>query len=180
MSLFQVLSKDEVSSKNKIQFDRMRNSLGKIPNLYTVLANSENALEAYLDLEGMPTSLTNKQVEAVNLAVSEVNKCVYCLSAHTVVAKMSGFTDKQAAELREGKASFDPSLDILVKMARDLTVKRGHIAPALVEEFLKAGYSKENLVDVIMLVGDRTISNLLHAVSKVPVDFPLAPGLSEN
>lgn len=180
MSFFQVLSKDEVSSKNRSQFDRMKNSLGKVPNLYTVLANSENALEAYLDLEDMPTSLTNKQMEAVNLVVSQVNQCVYCVSAHTVVAKMNGFTDEQAAELREGRASFDHSLEVLVKLAKDLTVKRGHVDPTIVGEFLEEGYTKENLIDVIMLVGDRTISNLLHAVSKVPVDFPLAPGISGN
>lgn len=177
MSTFNVLSREEVSPKNQQRFDKIKAAFGKVPNLYTVLAYSENALETYFNLETAPTSLTARQAEVVNLAVSEANECAYCLSAHTVIAKMNGFTDEQASELRKGTASFDKSLEPLAKLAKGLAEHKGFVNGSVIEEFLQSGYTKENLMDVIMLVGDRTISNILHAVSKVSIDFPLAPGL---
>lgn len=155
----------------------MKRQLGMVPNLYTVLAHSENALESYLNLENASTSLSVKEVETVNLVVSQVNSCVYCLSAHTVIAKHAGFSGDNIINIRNGKQTGDNKLDVLSKITRALTEKRGHVEDELLEEFFQAGYNKENLVDVIMLIGDRTISNILHAVSKVKVDFPLAKEL---
>lgn len=174
---FSILKKEDVSVKNQQLFEQMEKSFGKVPNLYNVLAYSENALDAYLKLEGSPTSLSEKEVEAINLVVSEDNSCVYCLSAHTVIASKAGISEEQSLEIRSGRASFDTKLDALVKLTRAITEQRGHINNALVGEFFEAGYTKENLVDVLMLIGDRTISNLLHAITQVPVDFPLAKKL---
>jgi len=179
MATFSVLSREEVSPKNQVTFDKIKAAFGKVPNLYSVFAYSGNALETYFNLETAPTSLTSRQAEVVNLAVSEVNECAYCLSAHTVIAKMNGFTDEQAAELRKGAASFDKSLDALARLTKALAENKGFVNDSLIEGFFDAGYTKENLIDVIMLIGDRTISNILHAVSKAPIEFPLAPGLKE-
>lgn len=177
-NLFSVLGKEDVSDKNRQLFEQMEKAFGKVPNLYSVLAYSENALASYLKLEGSPTSLNNKEVEAVNLVVSEVNSCVYCLSAHTIIARKAGISELQSIEVRSGGATFDSKLDALVRLTKSVTEKRGHIDTMLLNEFFEAGYTKENLVDVLMLIGDRTISNLLHAVAQVPVDFPLAKELA--
>ena len=156
----------------------MEHSFGKVPNLYNILAYSANALEAYLKLEGSPTSLNSKEMEAVNLVVSEVNACIYCISAHTMMARNTGISEEQSMLIRAGSAPFDVKLDALVKLTKAITEKRGHIDKVLLQNFFDAGYTKENLVDLLMLIGDRTISNLLHAVTQVSVDFPLAKKLA--
>lgn len=178
MKQFNVPKREEVSSNNQVLFDKMQKGLGMVPNLYAVFAYSENALETYLNLENAPTSLTSKQVEAINLIVSEINHCSYCLAAHTVIAKGAGFSKEQTMETRSGSASFDPSLDALTKLAKSIVSDKGHVDPTLIEAFFEAGYTKENLVDTILAVGYRTITNYLHAITKVPVDFPKAPDLS--
>lgn len=172
--IFSILKKEEVSDKNKELFEKMEHSFGKVPNLYNVIAYSEHALAAYMQLEGGPTSLSNKEAEAINLVVSEVNNCIYCLSAHTIIAKSAGISGEMALEIRAGHVPSDEKLDRLVKLTKAITENRGHIDEFLLALFFEAGYTKENLVDLIMLIGDRTISNLLHAVTQVPVDFPLA------
>lgn len=178
MEHFKILSRDEVSPKNQALYDKMKSQLGMVPNLYTVLANSENALESYLNLENAPTSLTATETEVINLVVSQINSCNYCLSAHTVIAKHAGLNNEDIISVRSGNQLGDSKLDVLSRVTKSLTELRGHIDSALLEEFFNAGFTKENLVDVIMLIGDRTISNLLYAVSNVKVDFPLAPVLS--
>lgn len=173
---FNVPQREEVSSKNQQLFDEMKQAIGLVPNLYATFAYSDHALEAYWKVENAPTSLSAREVEAVNLVVSQVNQCVYCLSAHRLVAKSTGFTEEEVAALREGRAT-DPKLHALAQLAKSITEHQGHIDPAYVEAFFAAGYSKKNLIDTIMLIGIRSITNLLHAVTKVPVDFTLAPGL---
>lgn len=148
-----------------------------VPNLYATYAHSENALGNYLALSRAKTSLNAKQKEVVNLAVSQVNDCLYCLAAHTAIGKMNGFSEAQILELRAGKASFDPKLDALAKLARNMTENRGATDANVAEYFLNSGWTKENLIDTIVLIGDKTISNYLHKTTDVPVDFPAAQPL---
>ena len=177
MSTFNVPKREEVSENNQAIFDNLENALGFVPNLFATYAHSKNALENYLNLSNAPTSLKAKEKEVVNLAVSEVNQCIYCLSAHTAIGKMNGFDDAQILELRGGKASFDSRLDALAKLAKNLTENRGAADETVLENFFNQGWTKENLIDTIVLVGDKTIANYLHKTTKVAVDFPEAAPL---
>ncbi|MDP5158530.1 MAG: carboxymuconolactone decarboxylase family protein [Flaviramulus sp.] len=177
MSTFNVPTRDQVSENNQVIFDNLNKALGFVPNLFATYANSDTALENYLNFANAKTSLTSKEKEVVNLAVSEVNNCIYCLSAHTAIGKMNGFSDDQILELRAGQASFDNKLDALARLARNITENRGRTDAEVLKNFFNAGYSKGNLIDTISLVGDKTISNYVHSTTQVPVDFPLAQPL---
>ena len=177
MSTFNVPTRDEVSENNQVIFDNLNKALGFVPNLYATYAHSDTALENYLNFANAKTSLTAKEKEVVNLAVSQVNNCIYCLSAHTAIGKMNGFTDDQILELRAGEASFNNKLDALARLAKNITENRGRTDVNVLENFFNAGYSKGNLIDVISLVGDKTISNYIHSTTQVPVDFPVAQPL---
>lgn len=178
MSQFTVPSRDQVSPANQAIFDQMQKKLGMVPNLYATFALSETALPTYLALQNAKSSLSGKAREVVNLVVSQVNECAYCLAAHTVVGKMMGFSDAQIMEIRNGRASFDPRLDGLARLARNIVERRGHAEPALVAAFLAAGWTRENLVDATLAIGDKIISNYLHSTTEIPVDFPPAPPLA--
>jgi AhpD family alkylhydroperoxidase len=177
MTVFTVPTRDEVSPVNQALFDNLKKGVGMVPNLYATLAYSEHALGSYMAFQGAKSSVTGKAREVVNLVVSQVNACEYCLAAHTAIGKMSGFTDAQVLEIRSGKASFDGKLDALARLVKSIAVQRGHADPALVDAFFTAGWTKENLVDVIVIIGDKTVTNYLHGVTRVPVDFPAAPKL---
>ncbi|NQX78736.1 carboxymuconolactone decarboxylase family protein [Gilvibacter sp.] len=178
MKSFNVPTREEVSENNQAIFDKLKGALGFVPNLYATYAYSENALGNYLTLSNSKTSLSAKEKEVVNLAVSQVNDCSYCLAAHTAIGKMNGFNDDQILELRSGAASFDNKLNALANLAKDVTENRGAASEGALEQFFNAGYTKENLVDTIVLVGDKTISNYLHKTTDVPVDFPAAQPLT--
>lgn len=172
-----VPTRDEVSPANQALFDTLVKQLGFVPNLYATFAHSAHALPAYLALQATRSSLSAKEREVVNLAVSEVNGCEYCLAAHTVIARKFGYSDAQILEVRRGRASFDPRLDALARLVHEIALERGHADPARVQAFFEAGWTKENLVDAIVAVGDKTITNFLHGTTRVPVDFPAAPPL---
>lgn len=174
MSSLQVPTRDEVSAPNQALFDQLKRGLGMVPNLYATLAHSEHALASYLALQNARSSITGKAREVVNLVVSQVNGCEYCLAAHTVIGGMVGFTPEQILEIRRGGASFDARLDALARLVKHIVTERGHADPAQVEAFFAAGWTPENLVDAIVIIGDKTVTNYLHGTTRVPVDFPAA------
>lgn len=173
---FNVPTRSEVSPTNQEIFDNLNKALGFVPNLYAAIAYSDNGLKKYLDYQNAKTSLSNKEKEAVNLIVSQVNGCIYCQSAHTVLGKMNGFDDNQLLDIRNGKSE-NPKLNALIKLAADITRNRGNASTDNIDDFFAHGYTKENLVDLILQVSDKTAMNYLHNLTKVPVDFPVAASL---
>ena len=177
MTTINVPEREQVAPANQAIFDSLQNALGFVPNLYATFAHSETALGTYLALQNAKSSLSGKEREVINLVVSQVNACAYCLAAHTMMGKMVGFSDAQVIELRRGHAPFDAKLDALAKLVHNITEKRGHADQALVKAFFEAGYTTGNLVDAVVIIGDKIISNYLHGTTLVPVDFPAAPAL---
>ncbi len=179
MTQFNVPTRDEVSANNQAIFDNLQKGLGFVPNLYASFAHSETALGDYLALQNRKSSLRAKEREVINIVVSQVNDCRYCQSAHTVLGKMNGFSDEQILEIRSGEASFDPKLDALVKFVQETTINRGKPSAEAVENLFAAGYNKGNVVDILIVIGDKIISNYLHGVGQFEIDFPLAVELKK-
>ncbi|MEO8236012.1 MAG: carboxymuconolactone decarboxylase family protein [Flavobacterium sp.] len=176
MKTFSVPSRAEVAPLNQEIFDNLQRALGFVPNLYATIAYSENGLSRFLAYQNAKTSLSNKEKEAVNLIVSQVNNCVYCQSAHLVLGKMNGFTEEQLHEIRLGKSS-NEKLNALVALAADITKNKGKVSNDNLDLFFFQGYTNENLVDLILQISDKTAMNYLHNLTQVPVDFPLASTL---
>ena len=90
---------------------------------------------------------------------------------------MFGFTEEQVLEIRKGGASFDAKLDALAKFVKAVVENKAKIADEVKENFFNAGYSEANMIDVIIIVGDKIISNYIHALTGLEIDFPLAEEL---
>jgi AhpD family alkylhydroperoxidase len=178
MTTFNVPSRSEVNAQNQSNFDALQKALGMVPNLYATIAYSENGLSRYLAFQGAKTSLSNKEKEAVNLVVSQVNGCRYCQSAHTLLGKMNGFSEDETIKLRNGHSS-DSKLGSLVTIAKDITENKGRVTDKNLTAFYAAGYNNGNLVDVVLQVSDKIAMNYLHNLTHVPIDFPVAVELEE-
>ena len=177
MTKFTVPTRGIVSENNQAIFDNLQKGLGFVPNLYAYYAKNETALGDYLALQNRKTTLKAKEREVINLVTSQINGCRYCQSAHTVLGKMNGFTDEQVIELRNGSASFDPKLDALVKFTASVVENRGRASEESKDAFFAAGYTEANLIDVVIIIGDKIISNYIHNLTGFPIDFPIAPEL---
>jgi len=177
MTTISVPQRGEVSANNQSIFDQLEKGLGMVPNLYAVMAHSETSLGNYLAFQNAKTGFTNKEKQAVNLVVSQVNECLYCQSAHTLLGTMNGLTEEQTIEIRKGGAAFDNKLNALVQLAKEITEKKGFIGESALTNFLAAGYTKGHLVDLVMLIAEKTAMNYLHGITKVAIDFPVAKSI---
>lgn len=169
-----VPTRDQVNEKSQVLFDQLKSQLGMVPNLYATIGYSSNALSSFLNFSGSASkgSFTNKEVEAIKLAVSQANNCVYCKSAHTAIAKMNGFSDEEAAQLRTATIE-DQKLNVLTTLAKQIAEKAGHVDNEVRENFFALGYDEKALMDFISVVIAVTFTNYAHALTKVDVDFPV-------
>ncbi|MDZ4072904.1 MAG: carboxymuconolactone decarboxylase family protein [Sediminibacterium sp.] len=175
--VFTIPTKAEVSETNQSLFDNLQKGLGFVPNLYAYFAKSETALGDYLALQNRKSSLRAKEREVINLVTSQINGCRYCQSAHTVIGKMNGFTDEQILEIRKGTASFDSKLDALAKFTASVVANLGKATEESKNNFFAAGYNEANLIDVVIVVGDKIISNYIHNLTEFEIDFPIADAI---
>jgi uncharacterized peroxidase-related enzyme len=171
---FTVPARSEVSANNQALFDKLQKGVGFVPNLYAYFAKNDTALGDYLAFQNRKSTLTGKEREVINLITSQINGCRYCQSAHTVLGKLNGLTDAQVIEIRKGSASFDNKLDALVKFAASVVQNRGKASAETIEAFFAAGYTEANMIDVIFIIGDKIISNYIHNLTHLEIDFPVA------
>ncbi len=178
MKTLEALNRDQVSDNNQQIFDTLKQKVGMVPNLYATAANSNVALGAILGFgEALSAgSFKGKEIEAIALAVSQVNDCEYCLAAHAANGKMNGFTEAQTLELRTGEIA-DRQLSALTQLARGLAENKGRADQSLIDAFFAAGYTKAALVDLIGFVAVNTFNNFLNNTAGTKVDFPAAPEL---
>ena len=177
---FSIPGKSEVSETNQSLFDNLQKNLGFVPNLYAYFAKNDTALSDYLKLQNRKSTLSGKEREIVNLVTSQINGCRYCQSAHTVLGKMHGFTEEQILEIRRGSASFNDKFHALATFTAAVVKNRGHVNEDVREGFFAAGYNEANMIDVVINIGDKIISNYLHNLTGFEIDFPLADEITEG
>lgn len=169
-------TREQVTDQNKVIFDDFTKKFGFLPNLYAVYAWSDQGFPDILTLQNRKTTLSLKEREIVNLVVSEINDCDYCRRGHSAFAVASKmFTEDEVLQIRSVDIKFDYKFKAYAEFVKDVTVNRGHAGDKAVEDFFNAGYTKANLIDTIINIGDKTISNYIHGVTKVEIDFPEVP-----
>lgn len=179
MKKVHVPQKEQLSSESQTILESVEKKMGKIPNLYATIGYSSSALKSMLETEASlahDSSFTAKEREAVNLIVSQVNECNYCLAAHTTLAKMKGFTEEDTLEIRKGGFS-DEKFDAIIKLAQSIANNKGTAGNATLENFFNAGYDEKALVELTALVALRSFTNYVFANTQIPVDFPLAQAI---
>lgn len=177
MSHLPVLKHEDAPEATKPIFDNIKAAFGKVPNLYSVYGHSPNGLNALLTAAKIlgEGQFTPKEAEFIYLVNSEINTCHYCLSAHTVIAKMHGATDADAEAVRTGKHS-DPKFNALAAFTREFSLNKGWVSQATQDEFFKH-YNKAAAVELALIVGLNTSNNFLNHLAGTPIDFPLAANL---
>ncbi len=154
--------------------EKARSTVGFVPNLYAGLANAPQALQAYIDVSGHfdKTSLTAQERQVVLIVASVENGCEFCVAAHSFIAKkMAGVPEDVVKALREGREPADSKLAALAAFTLAVVKDRGWVAdsPAL-KRFLAAGYSKEQALEVVLGVVQKTLSNYANHLLKTPLN----------
>lgn len=160
-------------------------AFGFIPNLLGVLAASPAALEGYLALGRIfdQSSLSAIERQIVILTVSRFNECHYCVAAHSMIAGMQNVPAQAIHAIRADEPILDERLQALRKFTLAAVEKQGWIPGREMAEFLSAGFTRVQVLDVILGISFKTLSNYVNHVADTPLDAAFererwAPGVN--
>ncbi|WP_344215495.1 carboxymuconolactone decarboxylase family protein [Kribbella sancticallisti] len=150
----------------------IRKRLGFVPNLYGVMAESPEALNAYLALSKQfrNSSLPTGGQDIVWLTVSRLNACRYCMAVHSTNALRSGLDAEVVAALREGVPLADPQLEAIRRFTQTVVVEQGNVPDEEVQQFLSSGFAQRQVLDVMVGVAMKTLSNYVNHLAHTPLD----------
>jgi uncharacterized peroxidase-related enzyme len=177
MNRLHTIKIDEASGETEQLFTAIKRAVGKVPNAYLTLGSNAPAVLAHVLQTGTVLkqgTLSAREQEAINLAVSEVSACDYCLAAHSMTGKMAGFSADELRELRSGAFSADAKLDALVKFAVRVVTTSGTLPADAVESVKKAGYSDRQIIEALLAVSAILFTNMVNRVNDTVLDFPKA------
>lgn len=173
---FNVWDIDSAPEGSRSALEAARKKFGFVPNLLGVLAEAPSALEAYLAVSSAfeKSSLTRAEQQVVLLATSVENRCRYCVAAHTMVAKMVGASEDLIRSVREGDEIQDVKLRALRRFTRRVVATSGWVSDEDVKLFIDAGYTKAQLLEVLVGVTQKTLSNYTNHIAHTPLDAAFA------
>ena len=176
-NLLQPLTIATAPDSSKPVLEGIQKGFGFIPNLMATFANSPEVLKGYLalDAEWEKTAFTPPERQIVLITASLENGCSYCLAAHCTIAKgFMGVPAEVVSAIRTRKPTGDTKVDALVALVRELVSQRGHAQPETIERFLAAGYSKTQVMELLLGIALKTISNYLDHINPAPLDAAFA------
>ena len=132
---FRIPKMEEILEHDRRLLYAIEKSMGFIPHVYAYMTHSETALKRFLDFMVVPTVFCPIQTEAIHLVTSQVNQNLYCLAAHTALAKQAGLTEQQIEAIRKGHVTWDDKLSVLVDFTCELVAHRGKISPEMTDRF---------------------------------------------
>ena len=172
MSEFRVHTVDTAPEQSVPFLQSAQQSMGFVPNLIGVLAESPAAVEGYLTLMSIldKSSLDRVERQVAILAISRINECDYCMAAHSVVASMQNVPADVIQAIRNDRPIGNTRLEALRKFSTTVIEKRGWLSEDDVAAFRSAGYSKSQVLDVVLAASLKTLSNYANHLAETPLD----------
>ncbi|PKQ65037.1 carboxymuconolactone decarboxylase [Labilibaculum filiforme] len=172
MSIFKIHSVESAPEKSKPLLEKSVKAFGMVPGLHAVLAESPGLLEAYQMLHELfvNTSFNDEELTVVWQTINVEHECHYCVPAHTAIAKMMKIDDSIIEALSNGTAMPTKKLQALHVFTLAMVRNRGAVSEADINEFFAAGYEQRHVLEVILGLSQKVISNYTNRVAATPID----------
>ncbi len=176
MARIQAVDSTKATGKTKEVLDTVNKKMGRVPNIFQLMANSPAAVDAYLKFSGALAegTLDPKTRELISITVAEINICEYCLSAHTAIGKMVGLSDEEL-KLARSQSAKDKKADEILSFVHNLILRRGDVSDADMESLREVGVTDGEIAEIVANVALNEFTNYFNLVAKTEVDFPKVP-----
>ena len=162
---------------SKPGLEQLQKAFGVVPNIAGAIANSPKLINALVGVfqQVHSSSLAEPEIQIVLLTDAVVNACTYAVAFHTALALQQGISPEETRAVREHRAPGDKRFAALSSLARTLIEKRGHASEQELDSFIAAGFTKEQVLEVIAIVAASTITNYAGTITNPPLDEPFRP-----
>ena len=145
---------------------------GAIPNLHGILAEAPAALEGYEALVRVfaRSGFSPAEQQVVYLAANYENECRYCMAGHAAMARGAGLPSEAVRAIRAGRAISEDRLEALRAFTSAVVAQRGWVGEDAVRAFLEAGFTRANVLELLVGIAAKTISNYANHLADTPLD----------
>lgn len=173
MKILQPLARDAAPDASRDVMDSLEGEMGFLPNLYRVLAHSPSALRAYAALNKLvhDASLSPEEQQVVLLATAREHRCAYSVAMHSDGARGTGVAEDELEALRNSSPiPGNERLEALRRFTQRVVTKRGQLDEDDIDVFLAAGFDQRQVLDVILAVAMKTLSDYASHIAQPAVD----------
>lgn len=174
MSRVKEIDPTNAVGETKALFDRFQEGLGRVPSMVRLMAHSPAMLEAYLHFNHAleRTTLTTRMRALVSMTVAELNGCAYTLAVAAAIGRRNGVAEAELEAARHGLANDSKTSDGLA-FATSIVRSNGRVPLAEVERLQRRGFTDEEIVDLVGVVGFNLFRNYFNLVLDTTIDAPL-------
>jgi len=176
MSIFPIHTPETAPEASRPLLAQAKAQFGFVPNILSGLAESPAALEAYMTAMGIfhRGSFSEAERDLVLIAISARNGCDYCVAAHSTQGASHGLSAEDLAAIRDRVPLSDPRLEALRRFVDTLVDKRGWVGEDDVQAFLAAGFERPQVLELLVAVAAKTLSNYANHLIGTPIDDQFA------
>ncbi|MFC1748237.1 carboxymuconolactone decarboxylase family protein [Pseudomonadota bacterium] len=167
MTQFTFYTQENSEGKRKALLEGIQKGYGFVPNLFSYMAEAPTTIEAYTALNELvgKTSFSPAQQQVALLAASVENSCDFCITAHRAMGKMNKSNQQTLDALHSGSEINDPSDRALATYVRKVIEQRGFMNDEDMQEFMNAGFTKQQVIETVLIVSIKTLSNYINHVT---------------
>ena len=172
MTTLKIHTIESAPEASKPLLEASQKAYGMIPGLHGVLAAAPGILEGYQKLHELfvNTSFNEEELTVVWQAINVEHACHYCVPAHTGIAHMMKVDNEIIESLRNETPLTNPKLESLRTFTLSLVRNRGNVSQADLEAFYTAGYGEQQVLEIILGLSQKVISNYTNHIANTPVD----------
>ena len=174
MAEFTLYTQESASEEAKPLLADSMSAFGMLPNLHAVMAEAPTLLKGYQVLHELfqKTSFNAEELTVVWQSINVEHECHYCVPAHSAIAASMKVDQGIVDALVNETPLADAKLETLRETTLAMTRNRGVISNEQIEKFFAVGYAKQQLLEIIVGLSQKVMSNYTNHLADTPVDEP--------
>ena len=174
MTEFTLHDQQSAPQESQELLDTSVKAFGMVPNLHAVMAEAPGLLEAYQRLHQLflDSSFDDEETTVVWQTINVEHACHYCVPAHTGIAKSMKVDDAITDALRNETPLPTARLEALRDFTLSVVRGRGNVDDSAVQAFLDAGFTKRQILEVVLGTAQKVMSNYTNHLADTPIDKP--------
>jgi alkylhydroperoxidase family enzyme len=159
---------------SKAALEELQQAFGVLPNIAAAIANSPKLINSLVGIfqQVHSSGLSETENQIVLLTDAVANSSTYAVAFHTAMALQQGVSSEETDAIRERRMPTDKRFAALSTLAKKLIEKRGHLSEQELDSFVAAGFTKEQVLEVIAIVAASTITNYAGTIANPPLEDP--------
>ncbi len=157
---------------SKVLLAKSKKDFGMIPGLHAVMAEAPGLLQGYQVVHELfvNSSFDKDELTVVWQSVNVEHACHYCVPAHTAIAKGMKVDEAITEALRNETPLPNARLEALRTFTLSVVRDRGNVDNKAVQAFLDAGFTRRQILEVVLGVSQKVMSNYTNHLAITPVD----------